>query len=315
MQAAPIALAAPTSAPAPTSVSTVTTFDDGWYRSVTDFARHTAWINGTMKLLTVVLIVALALMLGYAAWRAWRAADRVAVAASAWAVAGSVLSIGLGLGLKQVFQETRPCLALPDVTTVQACPGPTDYSFPSDHTTVAVALAAGLWLTNRRLGAIGGVIALMEGFSRVYLGQHYPHDVLAAFVLSGVVVLGGWPLVRKPLIRLAALVPSLANGVPQGAQTAQSAEGMQATQGVQDTQAMRGAWRAAQGTQPEGVAEATHSAQSPQQLSATTLTPVDTPATSESSPSPVATPSAVTSPSLPATPSPAPSPSSESTDS
>jgi membrane-associated phospholipid phosphatase len=229
------ALIAP--APAP-SVSTVTTFDDGWYRSVTDFARHTTWLNGIMSLLTVALIVALALMLVYAAWRAWRAADRVAVAASAWAVAGSVLSIGLGLGLKQVFQETRPCLALPDVTTVQACPGPTDYSFPSDHTTVAVALAAGLWLINRRLGAIGGVMALMEGFSRVYLGQHYPHDVLAAFVLSSVVVLGGWPLVRKPLLRLAGRVPTLAGGVPQG---------------IRGTQ-----------TQSEGVAEATHVAQSPQ---------------------------------------------------
>ena len=221
MQAAPAAAG---------SVSTVTTFDDGWYRSVTDFARHTGWLNGIMSMLTVALIVVLALMVGYAAWRGWRAADRVALAASAWAGCGTVVSIGLGLGLKQVFHETRPCLALPGVTTVQACPGPADYSFPSDHTTVAVALAAGLWLINRRLGLVGAAIALVEGFSRVYLGQHYPHDVLAAAVLSSVVVLGGWPLVRRPLMRLVNLVPGLGAGVPQGPR----------------------------GTQPEGVAEATH---------------------------------------------------------
>lgn len=210
--------------PAPGPVSTVTTFDDGWYRSITDFARQTAWLNGIMSTLTVALIVVLALMVVYAAWRSWRAADREAMAAGIWAVAGSVLAIALGMGLKQVFQETRPCLALSNVTTVQPCPGLTDYSFPSDHTTVAVALAAGLWLINRRLGAIGAGIAVLEGFSRVYLGQHYPHDVLAAFVLSCLVVLGGWVLIRKPLTRLAALVPSHGHLEPAPASRTHPAE-------------------------------------------------------------------------------------------
>jgi membrane-associated phospholipid phosphatase len=205
--------------------STVTTADDGWYRSITGFAQHTHWLNGLMGLLTVVLIAALALMLGYAAWRAWRAADRAALAATAWAVGGTVLSVGCGLVLKQIFHETRPCLALPDVTTVQACPGPTDYAFPSDHTTVAVALAAGLWLIDRRLGAIGAALALLEGFSRIYLGLHYPHDVLAGIVLSSVVVLGGWLLVRGPLLRLighlpAGLLPERTRGEADAASSA-----------------------------------------------------------------------------------------------
>jgi membrane-associated phospholipid phosphatase len=88
------------------------------------------------------------------------------------------------------------------VTTVAACPGPTDYSFPSDHTTVAAALAAGLWLVNRRLGLIAVAAALLEGFSRVYLGQHYPHDVLAGLVLSTVITAAGWVLARRPLASL-----------------------------------------------------------------------------------------------------------------
>ena len=177
-------------------------FDGSWYRDVTGFAQQTRWLNGTMSLLTVLLIVALALLVGYAGWRAWRRADHVRLAAAAWTVVGSGISVGCGLGLKQVFREARPCLALPHVTTVQACPGSTDYSFPSDHTTVAAALAAGLWLIDRRLGVIGASLALLEGFSRVYLGQHYPHDVLAAFVLSSLIVFGGWRIVRGGLSRL-----------------------------------------------------------------------------------------------------------------
>lgn len=184
------------------SVSTVTTADDGWYRSITDFARHTAWLNGIMSILTVMLIVVLAAIALYAGWRAWRRSDRERLAAVSWTAAGTCVAVGCGLILKQVFQESRPCLAMPNVVTVQACPGPTDYSFPSDHTTVAAALAAGLWLIDRRLGAIGAALALLEGISRVYLGQHYPHDVLAAFVLSCLVVFGSWMLVRRPLTHL-----------------------------------------------------------------------------------------------------------------
>ena len=189
------------------AVSTVTTFDDGWYRSVADFAQHTKWLGGTMNALTVLLIVALGLLVLYAGWAAWRRSDRVALAAAAWTVVGSVVCVACGLLLKQVFQETRPCLAMPNVATVQACPGPTDYSFPSDHMTVAAALAAGLWLIDRRLAVIGTVLALVEGFSRVYLGQHYPHDVFAAILLSSLIILGGWLLVRGPLTRLAARLP------------------------------------------------------------------------------------------------------------
>ena len=184
------------------------TFDDSWYRDLTGFAQHTKWLNGAMSLLTVLLIVALALLVGYAGWRAWRRSEHVHLVAAVWTVIGSGICVACTLTLKQVFHEARPCLTLTDVTTVQACPGPTDYSFPSDHTTVAAALAAGLWLIDRRLGAIGTALALAEGFSRVYLGQHYPHDVLAALLLSGLIILGGWRVVRGPLVRLGSRLPS-----------------------------------------------------------------------------------------------------------
>lgn len=191
--------------PAAARVSTVTTVDDGWYRAITGFARHTVWLQEPVKLYTLAGIVLLALLAVLAWWQARARADRAAMAAVAWLGVGTVVSVGCGLALKQVFRETRPCIPI-HVVTVQACPGPADYSFPSDHTTVAVALAAGLWLVNRRLGVIGGILALLEGFSRVYLGQHYPHDVLAGIVLSTLVMLAGWALARRPLVRLLAVL-------------------------------------------------------------------------------------------------------------
>ena len=185
------------------AVSSVTTADDGWYRAVTAFAGHTGWLQPLMSGYTLAGIGLLGLLALYAWWDARRRADRAAMAAVAWLGIGTGVSVGLGLTLKQVFTETRPCLAM-HVATVAPCPGPTDYSFPSDHTTVAVALAAGLWLANRKLGLIAAALALLEGFSRVYLGQHYPHDVAAGLVLSTLVLLAGWPLAHRPLTRLLA---------------------------------------------------------------------------------------------------------------
>lgn len=80
--------------------------------------------------------------------------------------------------------------------------GPTDYAFPSDHTALVTALAAGIWLVDRRLGALAAALALTEGFTRVYLGMHYPHDVAAGMLLSSALILGGWALVRGRMPRL-----------------------------------------------------------------------------------------------------------------
>jgi membrane-associated phospholipid phosphatase len=193
----PIALAAPA------HLKTVTTADDGWYRAITSFAQHTAWLQPAMKLFTVGGIALLALMAVYAWWDARGRGDRAIMASVVWLGLGTGISVACGLALKQVFQENRPCQAI-HVAIVVACPGPTDYSFPSDHTTVAFAFAVGLWIVSRKLGVIAVILAAVEGFSRVYLGQHYPHDVIAGAILSALVLLGGWVLARRPLTRLIA---------------------------------------------------------------------------------------------------------------
>ena len=79
----------------------------------------------------------------------------------------------------------------------------TDFSFSSDQATVAGAVAVGLLMTSRRWGIVAAVLAIVMAFTRVYVGAHYPGDVLAGLALGGAVAAAGTVLVVPLLTRLA----------------------------------------------------------------------------------------------------------------
>ena len=64
-------------------------------------------------------------------------------------------------------------------------------SFPSGHATFFFALAAGVYLYNKKLGVIYFVLAGLIGFARVFAGVHLPYDIVSGFVvgiLSGLLI-------------------------------------------------------------------------------------------------------------------------------
>ncbi|MEV6795286.1 phosphatase PAP2 family protein [Streptomyces sp. NPDC051320] len=160
--------------------------DGSLYGDVTDFARHTHWLNGTVSAFTSYGIALFAVFMLVGWWIARRQGHAVMTAALAAPVA-AVLAYLVNDGIKSVFIEPRPCRALPHDFLIEKCPPVNDYAFPSNHTTVAAAVAAALFLVDRRLSALAAVFTLLMAASRVYVGAHYPHDVLAALVVGGVV--------------------------------------------------------------------------------------------------------------------------------
>ncbi|MCR5452896.1 MAG: phosphatase PAP2 family protein [Lachnospiraceae bacterium] len=83
--------------------------------------------------------------------------------------------------LKNIIARDRPFWTSPDLNII--IKEPTDYSFPSGHTSVWFALCTGVFCWNKRWGIIATVVAALVAFSRLYLTVHFPTDVLGgAFV-------------------------------------------------------------------------------------------------------------------------------------
>lgn len=140
---------------------------------------QTPWLDRLMKISTsagsygALLVGAMA-----AFWlrRRHRWAELIALLVS---VVGAVAINAL---FKLFFARPRPNL-FPPLTVEHT------YSFPSGHTITAVALygflAILLWRNHHRLWAIlAGMVIPLVGFSRIYLGVHYPSDVLGALTLG-----------------------------------------------------------------------------------------------------------------------------------
>ncbi|MEO6088345.1 MAG: phosphatase PAP2 family protein [Umezawaea sp.] len=180
--------------------------DGGWYLDVLGFARATPWLHGFFQVFTNAGLVLLALVVAVE-WR--RARRRVAgrMAAVLWVPIAIGLSYGLSNLVKVLVEEPRPCIRYPAVPTVATCDFATDYSFPSNHVAIAVSAAVALLLVGRRIGFASLAVAVLIGFSRVYLGAHYVHDVLVGAVLGAGVALVG-PLLRAPLTAVVARLRS-----------------------------------------------------------------------------------------------------------
>jgi undecaprenyl-diphosphatase len=85
--------------------------------------------------------------------------------------------------LKDLFQRIRPC----GVLNADACLRVRSFSFPSNHAANMFALATFLSYNYLRSGLICFLAAALVGYSRIYVGSHYPFDVLGG-ALWGVLV-------------------------------------------------------------------------------------------------------------------------------
>lgn len=151
-----------------------------WYRAIASWAAGTPlWAHHVALFATQALLIGLAALTVLLWWRAerrWEHLIPLLAGALGWVLADLI---------KEVFRQPRPCHAMP-IETIRACTDVGVWSLPSGHSTAAAAVAVALALQWRRIAALALTIAALEGFTRIFIGVHYPHDVLAGFILGGV---------------------------------------------------------------------------------------------------------------------------------
>jgi membrane-associated phospholipid phosphatase len=174
-----------------------------WYRDIVSWADDTPPMGQTfMEYFTDVGLLLLVGLWALALWRARRGSARPMAVALVGAV-GAVVAYVVSELAKGVLSVERPCRTMPSVAIVaDQCPPTGDWSFPSNHATIAVALGVVILLTSWRLGLLALPIAALTAFSRVFLGVHYPHDVIAGVLVGVMVTVTVILLLRHPGARL-----------------------------------------------------------------------------------------------------------------
>jgi undecaprenyl-diphosphatase len=175
--------------------------DTNIFLNIDHFAQRTPWLHAPLTTYAAYGILLFAGLL-VAGWLVARRKGAARMAALVWAALGTLVAVGVNQPLVQLFHEARPYTNLHGIL-VLAQPS-TDFGFPSDHSTMAGAVTAGLFLVDPLLGSVSLVLALVMAFSRVYIAAHYPYDVLAGLAVGAGVVLLGYVVVRKPLTQLVA---------------------------------------------------------------------------------------------------------------
>lgn len=134
----------------------------------------------------LILIVPAVLVAG------WLRGDAISRKVLLEATAAALLALLLNQGIGLIWQHPRPFMIGLGHTLM---PHVADSSFPSDHLTLLWAVASVMLLHPnwRKTGLILSLAGIPLAWSRIYLGVHFPFDMIGAFVVA---VVCAWICVR-----------------------------------------------------------------------------------------------------------------------
>lgn len=109
-------------------------------------------------------------------------------------VSGGITYVLVEKILKPFVARSRPGIEIGAITVGSSL---SDYSFPSGHAAISWALAYMLSQKEPRLQWVWYVLAFLISFSRIYIGKHYPLDVVAGGLLGWCI---GYSVVKLAVI-------------------------------------------------------------------------------------------------------------------
>ncbi|MDD6160322.1 MAG: phosphatase PAP2 family protein [Oscillospiraceae bacterium] len=171
----------------------IQTIDETVLRWIGEHLRL-SWLNGPVKLYTTLgnaglLFIVLTLVLLMI-----RKTRKTGLAAAGGLIVDLLV---VNITVKPLVSRLRPWVVMEGFETLLTSSDPN--SFPSGHTCAAFAFAAAVCVTapKKWMKAAALIVAALMGWSRLYVGVHFPSDVLAGVVIGTLCGLAGAWLVKK----------------------------------------------------------------------------------------------------------------------
>ncbi|MBS4174075.1 undecaprenyl-diphosphatase [Bacillus sp. FJAT-49736] len=150
------------------------------YQSIHNLSGHSTILDDLMIFFTNYALVIYALcLLGI-----WFLGGNKSKRMGLYALGTGIIALAMNFVISKIYYEDRPFVTHHVHILIEHAP---DASFPSDHATGAFAIAFALWARNRKIGVPMIILAIITGFSRVWVGVHYPFDVVGSIVVAAIV--------------------------------------------------------------------------------------------------------------------------------
>lgn len=171
---------------------------------------HPRWLNVSMRGLTIIMKGAHAMTAGLLV-AALRNPERGSRAMAQVLPALWITTAVIEVPVKHFFRRRRPFIDVVRAIVVGRRPG--SFSFPSGHSAAAFAGATLLRRYYPRGTSLFYLLAVMVGFSRVYLGAHYPGDVAVGAVSGTLLAEITRAALSRPARRAAAPILALLRAI------------------------------------------------------------------------------------------------------
>lgn len=159
-------------------------FDTTVYHLINGLAGHSALLDAIMIFFAkdALEIYAVLFVVGWFALPKKDIKNRHALVVAGFA---GVLALIINVIISHIWFRPRPFTVFPKGTFTQLIPHSSDASFPSDHASGSFGFAAGSWGKQQRwISYTFTTIAIIVMIARVFVGVHYPTDVLGGMVVG-----------------------------------------------------------------------------------------------------------------------------------